>query len=411
MLSFAVPGRRAYCLGGFLAVLTAVSVVYARAVVQFWQAASTWRFRALPDRGGQVKTNDQPGEQFSPALCATVSEVVLGGASMRCVFLSVVVTFAAAGAYAQGGSETVTLRSATYSNFRHIFTRAAPDATVEVPATLVFPPSSSNPVPAVVIVHTLAGFREQNEGWQAQRLREAGFATLTYDSFVARSMGDLVTTPMRGRPPYPSAIADAFAALAALTRDPRIDPRRIAIVGFSFGGEVAHDTAFERVRAALSQDKRQRFAVHVAYYPAGVYGVVADANAYTGAPILLMLGDDDTLPITKAEAYLAYAKSSGHPAPVELVTYAGVKHGWTDVGLGAAREYPYLASTRKCPFALITQAEGLRLLVDGEARSFDDKAFETCVRDSLGYAMGHDEAVRNRSTETAIAFLKRNLAP
>jgi hypothetical protein len=49
--------------------------------------------------------------------------------------------------------------------------------------------------------------------------------------------------------------------------------------------------------------------------------------------------------------------------------------------------------------------------VDGEARPFDDKAFAACVRDSLGYTMGYDAAVRWRSTDAAIAFLKRHLTP
>lgn len=239
-------------------------------------------------------------------------------------------------------------------------------------------------------------------------MREAGFATLTYDSFAARGMGDLVTTPRRGPPPYPSALADAFAALAALAGDPRIDPSRIAILGFSFGGKVAHVAAFERIRALLANGQ-QRFAAHVAYYPAGVYGVVAAANAYTGAPILIMDGGDDTLPAAKAKNYLAYESASGHPAPIELVTYPGATHGWTIPGLGTAREYPYLASTRRCPFALVTPHAGLTLLVDGEERPFDGGAFQACIRNSLGYTMGYDEAVRGRSTAAAIAFLKRRL--
>jgi len=94
-----------------------------------------------------------------------------------------------------------------------------------------------------------------------------------------------------------------------------------------------------------------------------VYGVVAAANAYTGAPILMMIGGDDTLPMAKADAYLAYARGSGYLAPVELLSYADAKHGWTDPALGTAREYPHLASTRNCPFALITPNRGLELLL------------------------------------------------
>jgi dienelactone hydrolase len=321
-----------------------------------------------------------------------------------------VIACAAGVAYAQATTENLMFRSATYSSFRQLLKREEPSARVEVHATLSLPAASSGPVPAVVLIHTLAGYRDQNEGWQASALREVGFATLTYDSFAARGMGDLVVAALRGPPPYASALSDAFAALSALARDPRIDPQHIAILGFSFGGEVAHDTAFERLRATLAGGEL-RFAAHVAYYPAGVYGVVAASNAYTGAPVLMMVGGDDTLPVAKAEAYLAYARGSGYPAPVELLSYADAKHGWTDPGLGAAREYPYLASTRDCPFALITPNRGLELLVDGQERPFDDGSWEACIRRGLGYVMGYDEKIRRQSTDAAIAFLKQNFSP
>jgi hypothetical protein len=41
-----------------------------------------------------------------------------------------------------------------------------------------------------------------------------------------------------------------------------------------------------------------RFAAHVATYLAGNYGARAEAGAYTGAPILMLLGEkDDNLPV------------------------------------------------------------------------------------------------------------------
>lgn len=328
---------------------------------------------------------------------------------MRRLLLALLLVLAPSGARAAWTSETLALHSATYSNFRQLLMGAAPDAPLDLPATLGFPANPAGPVPAVVLVHTAAGFRDDNEGWQAERLREAGFATLTYDSFAARGLGNLVTTPAPGPPPYPSALADAFAALAALARDPRIDPARIAILGFSFGGEVAHDAAFERIRAALATDG-ERFAAHVAYYPAGVYGVVPGATAYTGAPILMMVGGDDTLPAAKAKEYLAYATAAGHPAPIELLTYPGAAHGWTIPGLGAVQAYPYLASTRDCPFVLITAHAGLMFLVAGREQPFEDSALRSCIARNLGYDMGYDEAVRRQSTDAAIAFLKRHLS-
>src|SRR5882672_62015 len=73
------------------------------------------------------------------------------------------------------------------------------------------------------------------------------------------------------------------------------------------GRRVAHLTAFEVLRAVMAPGS-SRFAAHVATYPGGSYGVRAEAGAYTGAPILMLLGEkDDNLPVAKVEGYLAYA--------------------------------------------------------------------------------------------------------
>ena len=116
---------------------------------------------------------------------------------MRCLLLSAVIASIAVGDRAQAENEALSFQSSAYSSFRQLLTGAAPDRRVDVHAALGFPIASSGRVPAVILVHTLAGYRDQNEGWQASALREAGFATLTYDSFAARGMGDLVATPRR----------------------------------------------------------------------------------------------------------------------------------------------------------------------------------------------------------------------
>jgi dienelactone hydrolase len=301
----------------------------------------------------------------------------------------------------------VSLQSATYLDFRQLLSREAPAATVTVRATLKFPVISRGRYPAVVVVHALAGYLDSNEGRYAAELRKAGFVTLTYDSFAARGSTGIALA-RSGPGLWPSGVADAYAALRLLAGHPRIDASRIAIAGFSYGGEVAHLTAFAGLRAALTPGE-VRFAAHVAYYPAGVFGAVAEPGAYTGSPVLMLLGEkDDNLPVAKIENYLAYAKAAGSPAPIETVTYPGAYHAWTVPDLTTLRFYPDFPSTKQCPLILLGSGRPA-LLTDGGLTPFDPNGFGGCMARAPGYSMVYDAPVSIRSAAESIGFLQRQL--
>ena len=308
----------------------------------------------------------------------------------------------------QAGTSQITFQSSTYSNFPPPVARGAATGTVTVRANLGFPEEAKDRYPAVVVVHTIGGYREANEGYPAAELRKSGFATLTYDSFAARGMTGSASRSGLGS--WPSAVADAYAALRLLASEPRIDADRIAIVGFSFGGEVAHLAAFEPLRSALNPGQG-RFAAHVAFYPAGNFGVIAERGAYTGSPVLMLLGEkDDNLPVAKVESYLAYARAAGNPAPIETVKYPGAYHAWTVPDLTTLRFYPELVSTKKCPVILLGP-DGPTFLIDGQAKPFEPGFIGTCMREAPGYSMGFDAAVRTQSIADTVQFLQRNLRP
>jgi dienelactone hydrolase len=279
---------------------------------------------------------------------------------------------------------------------------------VTVRARLDFPEQARDRYPAVIVVHGLGGYRDANEGYVAAELRKAGFATLTYDGFAARGT---TGAAMSASPGYlPAGVADAYAALRRLASEPRIDADRIAIIGFSFGAEVAHITAFELIRSALNPGPG-RFAAHVPFYPTLIFGVMAERGAYTGSPVLMLLGGkDDNLPLAKVESYLAYARAAGNPAPIETVIYPGAYHAWTVPDQPALRFYPELVSTKKCPVILLGP-KGAMFLVDGQVKPFEPDLIGTCMREAPGYSMGFDAAVRTQSIADATLFLQRNLRP
>jgi dienelactone hydrolase len=307
----------------------------------------------------------------------------------------------------QAGPNQVTFQSASYADFRQVLAREAPTTTVTVPATLTFPDEAKDRYPGAVVVHTIAGYLESNEGQYAAELRKAGFATLTYDSFAARgTTGAAISRSGPGL--WPTAVADAYASLRLLASHPKIDANRIAIVGFSFGGEVAHLAGFEQLRSALNPGQI-RFSAHVAYYPAGVFGAIAEQGAYTGSPILMLLGErDDNLPVAKVEGYLAYARAVGYPAPIDTVVYPGAYHAWTVPGLVPLRFYPEYVSAKNCPYILIGPSRPA-LLIDGQAKPFDPNSFGACLGEAPGYSMAYDAAVLAKSTTDAMGFLRRNL--
>jgi dienelactone hydrolase len=327
--------------------------------------------------------------------CALMATILCGTAAGHCRPL-------------QTGTTTITFQSATYGDMRQLLAREPTTEAVTVKATLDFPELMKDHYPAVIVVHTLAGYRDANEGYVAAALRMAGFATLTYDSFAARGT---TGRALQRSPGYlPVGVADAYAALRFLSSDARIDARHIAIVGFSYGAEVAHLTALEVLRSALNPGP-ERFAAHVAFYPGGNFGAVAEPGAYTGSPVLMLLGDkDDNLPVTKIESYLAYARAAGAPAPIQTVIYPGAYHAWTVPDLTTARFYPDLISTKKCPLILLGPKRPA-LLIDGEAKPFDATAFSACVAAAPGYSMGFDATIRAQSIADTVSFLQRSLQP
>ena len=99
----------------------------------------------------------------------------------------------------------------------------------------------------------------------AQFLNGLGVATLMIDSFTSRGIDTtLANQKLLGRL---AMIIDAYRAFDLLAQHPRIDAQRVALMGFSRGGQTSLYAAMQRFQH-LHGPKRGEFAAYVSFYPA-----------------------------------------------------------------------------------------------------------------------------------------------
>jgi dienelactone hydrolase len=269
---------------------------------------------------------------------------------------------------------------------------AMPDATISGRLTL---PSGMERVPAVLIAHGSGGILAGREHDWAARMNALGYASFVVDSFSGRSLRS--TAADQSRLPTMANVADALAALKLLATHPRIDGQRIAVMGFSRGGQVALYTALEPIRKGMIDDDL-RFAAHVALYPS--CNIPYRADALAGGPILMLLGEaDDYTPAPPCLAYADWFKSRG--AKIETRTYPGAYHDF-DVPF-PPRRYANLQSARNCKAEVIVGNGTMKRLDTGEEMA-DQSVINAYLRSCMEYGAtygGDAKALAAAQTDVA----------
>jgi len=144
---------------------------------------------------------------------------------------------------------------------------------VTLAGELRIPKVGTDRLPAVILVHGSGGIGANIDGW-AHTLNGMGIAVFLLDSFSGRGITNTVTDQTQLDPL--AMMTDAYRALALLQKHPRIDPARIAVMGFSKGATAAVYSSALRFRKL--------------YSPAGP-GFAAHIGLYT--PCNMQLRDDD----------------------------------------------------------------------------------------------------------------------
>lgn len=264
-------------------------------------------------------------------------------------------------------------------------------------------PEGGGPFPAVIISHTVGGFQPDVEGDAMRRLLAAGYAVGALDHFGPRGLQEAAG----GGFATPAAASDALIALRLLATHPRIDSRRIAMIGFSMGGQAAQNAAYEPIRQRFAGDAR--FAAFVSFYGPCSTVALDGPRTLTGAPVLLLFGGkDETTTRARCDQIESLVRAVQPDAPLRAIWYANAYHAWNQPKFRSTRFLAQHRSTRACPLIDFGASFGF-IRPDGSRESFTPATFNECMRAGAGYTAGYDSDVTEQSWRDALAFLGEHL--
>jgi dienelactone hydrolase len=246
----------------------------------------------------------------------------------------------------------------------------------------------------VVLQHGSGGFAPNIEYW-SRELNSEGISTFVIDGFSGRQLTEVNSNQsLLGRLNF---ILDIYRALDVLVVHPRVDPRRIALMGFSRGGQAALYASLNRFHRMWNKSGTA-FVAYLPFYPDCMTSYV-DETDIANRPIRIFGGTpDDYNPISACKPYVGRLKAAGRD--VELTEYPNASHAFDNpLGAQPATVAPKAESVRNCRI----QEEPGGVLVNRETTqpfSYND----ACV--VHGPHLGHDPAATEAAT-TAVKTLLR----
>ena len=145
-------------------------------------------------------------------------------------------------------------------------------------------PEGDGPFPAVVLLHAIKGITSGYDAW-IERLKNWKYATLLVDSFSPRGIKEETGYPYKVS--RESRIQDAYSAKRYLASLKYVDSRRIAVMGWSYGGVA---TTLVVTTESGIQNEEDYFRAGIAFYP----GCSQEVRATLKAPLLILIGEKDT---------------------------------------------------------------------------------------------------------------------
>lgn len=176
--------------------------------------------------------------------------------------------------------------------------------------------------PGVLVVHEWWGHNQHARN-QAIRVAKAGYVGFALDMY---GKGKVATHPEDARGFMMELMKSSElltarfnAALELLKQQPQVDPEKIAVIGYCFGGSVALNMA----RAGADLDAVGTF--HAGLEPTGPK---AEKGKVKPRILVQTGGADPNIPKAQVDAFQKEMKDAG--AKAEVITYPKAKHSFTN---------------------------------------------------------------------------------
>lgn len=317
-------------------------------------------------------------------------------AKLRMIFASAVALLPALGSAQIARVEVHPIQSVTMTD--QDFLNGRKDGRpVVLAGQLRIPRPGTERLPAVVLLHGSGGVGTNVIDWEEQ-LSSIGVATFVLDAFTGRGIvGTSTDQAQLGRL---AMTYDAYRALEILERHPRIDPQRIALMGFSRGGQAALYASLKRFQRMHGPASGRDFAAYMPFYASCGTKFVDDGEVSPN-PIRMFHGAaDNFVPVAPCRDYVARLKAKG--AKVTLTEYPGANHVFD----GRNFKTPVVAaksqSTRNCQLAE-TQNGVIVNVKTRQAFSYADPCVE------LGPTIAYDEKAHAESVKAVREFVLATL--
>ena len=252
-------------------------------------------------------------------------------------------------------------------------------------------------LPLVVLQHGSAGFAPNIEYW-SREFNAAGISTFAIDGFTGRGLEEVNSNhALLGRLNF---ILDIYRSLDVLAPHPRIDPQRIALMGFSRGGQATLYASLKRFHRLWNKSGVE-FAAYVPFYPDCMTTFLSDTEV-VARPIRIFGGaQDDYNPIAACKAYVERLRAAR--ADVEVTEYPNASHAFDNpLGAQPAMLQPKFQSVRNCKIQ--EEADGL-LINTGTKQPF--AYTDACV--VHGVHIGHDPVATQQAKQAVKELFKKVL--